>query len=88
MREMLYFTADWCGPCKMMRPIVSQIAEDNPGINIKFVNIDNDEDITSKYDIQSVPTFVIQENGKEIRRHIGAVPRAKLESFMFGESNG
>lgn len=76
------FSAVWCGPCKMMKPIFEQLASEY-GDKINFVSIDIDEnpDIANKYQIQSIPTFVfLDEDGREANRINGAVPESELRA--------
>ena len=76
MKELIYFTAAWCTPCKMFKPIMKEIERE--GHSIQFIDIDHDEnDLMEKYNIQSVPTTIIEVNGKEINRFIG--PKSKQE---------
>ncbi len=76
MNKILYFSADWCGPCKEMKPVIDQI---DPSIITKY-NTDFDEAESAKYGIRAVPTFVIvDEYGHEIDRMLGIVP---IESLL------
>jgi thioredoxin 1 len=68
------FYADWCGPCKMMAPIVEEIASEVEGkVAVGKVNVDESSGLASKYQVFSIPTFVIFKDGKEIDRLVGAV---------------
>ena len=76
MKTVKYFTAAWGTPCKMFKPIMKEIERE--GHSIQFIDIDHDEnDLMEKYNIQSVPTTIIEVNGKEINRFIG--PKSKQE---------
>lgn len=88
MIKLLYFSADWCAPCKRMKPIVKQFIEDNP--DILFVDIDVDEEYehAQEFRISSVPTTVVVKDGEEFARKSGAFTREKLEQLVFGENNG
>ena len=81
MRHVFYFTADWCGPCKRVRPIVEELNRDG---DIKFQLIDADVnlDLVKKYEIKSVPTFILLEDNVEIDRIMGAQTREQLETFI------
>lgn len=77
------FYADWCGPCKMMLPIVEKLAEEFAGrVDIYKVNTDKDGALAAGFGIISIPTFIIFANGKEIDKMIGAVPEATLRSKL------
>ena len=71
---MLYFTAPWCGPCQQLGPIIDEISRKNPD-RIKKVNIDYDPELPQKYNIRSVPTTILFENGQEIERRVGIQPK-------------
>ena len=70
MKSVKYFSAVWCGPCKTFIPIMEEISSE--GHNVQFIDVDTDSDLASKYGIRSVPTTVIEDNGVEINRIVGA----------------
>ena len=77
MKTVKYFTASWCGPCKMFKPILKEIERE--GYSIQFIDIDHDEnDLTDKYNIQAVPTTIIEVNGKEINRFTGSKSKQEV----------
>ena len=76
MKTMKYFSATWCGPCKVFKPVMNEISGE--GYHVEFIDIDNMSDLASKYNVRSVPTVVIEENGKEVNRIIGAVPKQSI----------
>ena len=65
------FYADWCTPCKMMSPIIDNIAEETDNINVGKLDIDEEENIAIKYNVMSIPTIIIFKDGKEIKRFVG-----------------
>ena len=73
------FFATWCGPCKMLSPVLEKVESD-----IKVIKVDTDkfEDIAREYGIMSIPTLVIFEKGKEIKRNIGFLDKTSLENFL------
>ena len=73
---MKYFSAKWCGPCRAFKPIMNEIA--NEGYSVQFIDIDQNETLTSQYNVKSVPTTVIEENGVEVDRFVGA----QLKQFV------
>ncbi len=65
------FYADWCGPCKMIAPIVHEIANERTDITVGKVNVDNDAEIAIKYGVASIPTLIVFKDGKETSRVVG-----------------
>ena len=76
MKTMKYFSATWCGPCKVFKPVMNEISGE--GYHVEFIDIDNMSDLACKYNVRSVPTVVIEENGKEVNRIIGAVSKQSI----------
>ena len=73
------FYADWCGPCKMMSPIIDSIAEEGiQNLKIGKVNVDNNQDLAEKYNIMSIPTIIIFKNGSILKTFIGVVSKAEI----------
>lgn len=72
------FYADWCGPCKMLAPILEQISEENPEIKIIEVNVDEYSNEAKNYNILSIPTLIFMENGKEKKRLVGLVSKEEI----------
>lgn len=79
------FWASWCGPCRMVGPVVSQIAEENEGkIVVGKLNVDDEDELSEEYNVSSIPTLVVFKDGKEVNRAVGAMPKASLEKLIFG----
>ena len=76
MKTMKYFSATWCGPCKTFKPVMNEIAGE--GHSVQFIDIDQSQDLAAKYNVRSVPTTVIEENGIEVDRFIGAIPKQQV----------
>lgn len=75
------FYADWCGPCKMMGPIVKEMADAYDGkMKIGKLNIDEEMDIAQKYRVMSIPTFIIFKNGQAVETMVGGMPKSELEA--------
>ena len=83
MKIGYYFTADWCGPCKKVRPIVEEIIRDQSEISFQIIDVDSEIELAKTFTIQSIPTFILLEDGKEISRTTGAQTKKQLESFMY-----
>ncbi|MBD9220116.1 MAG: thioredoxin [Clostridiales bacterium] len=75
---LLDFWAAWCGPCKMVSPLVDEIALENADIKVGKINVDEQPELAAKFGVMSIPTLVVMENGKEINRSIGAMPKANI----------
>lgn len=82
MKEVLYFSASWCVPCKQMKPIVEQLEADT-GISFRKIDIDTDHITPEKYRVMSVPSFVlVDENDQEISRAVGAQTGKELSAAL------
>lgn len=79
---LLDFSATWCGPCKMLAPIVENVASKHEGVKVAKLDIDQAPDVANKYRVQSVPTVLIFKGGKEVARQVGLVPEAKLVDLV------
>lgn len=76
---LLDFYADWCGPCKMMSPVIDEIAEEIGDIaKVGKVNSDDNMDLAEKYEIMSIPTIMIIKNGQEVKRFLGVTPKEEI----------
>lgn len=77
------FWAPWCGPCRIVTPILEDIAKEMAGqITIVKVNVDNNPDIARQYGVSGIPTMVLFEDGKILERNVGAVPKASIEALI------
>jgi thioredoxin 1 len=74
MKQYLYFSAPWCGPCRMLGPIMSEVSNTIP---VQKVNIDEDSATAQQYNVRSIPTVVLLENGQEVKRIIGVKQKAE-----------
>jgi thioredoxin 1 len=83
------FYATWCGPCKMISPMLDELAQTYAG-KVRFCKVDIDQapDVASKYAVSGVPTLVVFKGGEEIDRKVGAVPRPALESWLGNQLQG
>ncbi|MBE5943343.1 MAG: thioredoxin [Lachnospiraceae bacterium] len=79
---LLDFWADWCGPCKMMAPVVDAVAEERADIKVGKVNVDAEGDLAAKYGIMSIPTLVVIKNGEEVKRTSGAIPKSLVLELL------
>lgn len=72
------FWAPWCGPCRMLSPIVDQVAEENPDLVVGKVNVDEEPELAQRFGVMSIPTLVVLKNGEEVSRSLGAKPKAQV----------
>ena len=83
--EIINFTATWCGPCKMMKPVLDEVQSEYPDLVIHKTDIDVETDKVKEYNVQSVPTYVILKDGVEVDRIIGAKPKFAFLQRVFPE---
>ena len=76
MKTAKYFSATWCGPCKQFKPIMEELS--NEGYNIEFIDGDENREVAIEYNIRSIPTTVIEEEGKEINRLVGVKSKEEM----------
>ena len=79
---LIDFYADWCGPCKMLSPIIDEIAEENSDIKVVKVNVDDSQDLAMKYQVMSIPTLVVIKNGEEVNRSVGLIDKSQVLNLI------
>lgn len=72
------FWAEWCGPCKMMTPVLESVDKENDWLEVVKINADEQADLAKRYDISSIPTLLLFKKGKIVEYHTGALPKFKL----------
>ena len=80
-KVLVDFYADWCGPCKMLAMEIEKAASEID-IDIVKVNVDEEEDISRRYGVMSIPTLILFENGQELKKTIGFMPKDKIKDFI------
>ena len=83
MKNVFYFTAEWCGPCKKTRPIVEEMKKE--GFEFQIIDADYEQLLVKQFQFKSIPTFILLEDGKELNRITGAKTREELEDFINNE---
>lgn len=76
------FNAEWCGPCKMLKPFIEQLAETNDDIKVVSINVDDAEELAMEYGVISIPCLVLFDKGNEIKRNVGLISKSEIESFV------
>ena len=85
--QLVDFYADWCGPCIVMKPVIDEIEKELAGkIEVKKVNVDEDQDEASKYGVMSIPTYLVLKDGKEVERFVGAQSKEVMKNKIFQHS--
>ena len=81
---LLDFWASWCGPCRMVSPIVDEIAAENPDKKVGKVNVDEEPELASKFDVMSIPTLLVFVDGELVNRAVGARPKEMILDLFEG----
>lgn len=79
---LLDFWASWCGPCRMLSPIIDEFAEENPDIKVGKVNVDEESDLAREYRIRTIPTLVVIKDGKEDARISGVISKEEIAELV------
>ena len=81
---LIDFYADWCGPCRMLSPIIDEIAKERDDIVVGKINVDNEPELAEKFGVFSIPTLVIIKNGEIAHQSAGARPKAQIIALLEG----
>ena len=77
------FWASWCGPCRMLSPVISELAEEYEGrVKVGKVNVDEQQELAMKYRVASIPTVILFKDGQPVQTSVGARPKAQLEAML------
>ena len=79
MKQLFYFSAEWCQPCKIVAPIMERVAQTTP---VQKVNVDYEPDVITKFGVRNIPTVILVENGQEVRRFTGAKSYNDILNFI------
>ena len=79
---LLDFYADWCGPCRMVSPIVDEIAEENPQYLVGKINVDDEPELAEEFGVFSIPTLVVMKDGKVVNQSAGARPKEQILAML------
>ena len=75
---LIDFWASWCGPCKMLSPVVDEVAEENDDVIVCKVNVDDEGELAVKFGVMSIPTLVVMNNGEEVKRSVGVISKSEI----------
>ncbi len=79
---LLDFYADWCGPCRMVAPIIAEIAEENGDIKVGKINVDNEPELASRFGVSSIPMLIVFKNGKITNQVVGLRPKDQILELL------
>ena len=78
------FNATWCGPCRMLKPVLEQVAEERPDVKVVSVDVDEAPELAEEYGVSSIPCLVLVENGREADRSVGFLPKDGVLALIGG----
>ena len=81
---LLDFYADWCGPCRMVSPVVDEIAEENPQYLVGKINVDAEQELAGEFGVFSIPTLVVMKDGKIVNQAVGVRAKAQILDMLKG----
>ena len=79
---LLDFWASWCGPCRMLSPVVDEIAQENDAIAVGKINVDEQPELASQFGVMSIPTLMVFKDGQAVNTSVGVVPKAKILEML------
>ncbi|MDO4156730.1 MAG: thioredoxin [Oscillospiraceae bacterium] len=81
---LLDFYADWCGPCRMVSPLVDEISEENPQYLVGKINVDQEPELAQAFGVASIPMLVVMKNGRIVQQSVGAKPKSQILAMLEG----
>ena len=81
-KVLLDFYADWCGPCRMLGPIVDESADEHPEYKVCKINVDEENELAAAYDVMSIPALFVIEDGKVVNESLGVKPKAQILEML------
>ena len=79
---LINFWASWCGPCRMLSPVVDEVADERADIKVGKVNVDEEPELASKFGVMSIPTLVVLVNGQVRNQSVGVIPKEKIIAMI------
>ena len=84
-KVLVDFNATWCGPCKMLAPVIEEISDEVKDVKFVSVDVDDEEELAEEYGVSTIPCLVLFDNGKEVSRNIGFMPKDEIKSILGGK---
>ncbi|MBO6290775.1 MAG: thioredoxin [Selenomonas sp.] len=79
---LIDFWASWCGPCRMLSPVVDEVAEEHADVKVGKINIDDEPGLAQQFDVMSIPTLMVFRNGEKVGESVGVAPKGQIESLI------
>ena len=79
---LIDFWADWCGPCRMLSPIVDEVAEQHSDVKVGKIDIDAQPELANQYGVMSIPTLLVFKNGQRVGESVGLIPKENVEALL------
>ena len=76
------FWATWCGPCRMLAPVIEEISEENTDIKVCKIDVDEEPELAAEYGIQSIPTLIVFKDGKAVNKSVGVIPKDEIIALL------
>lgn len=76
------FWASWCGPCRMIAPVLEEVAAQRPDVKVCKVNVDEEQELAASYHVSSIPTLLVFKKGQVVKQSVGAIPKAKILEML------
>ena len=81
-KVLVDFWASWCGPCRMLSPVIDEIAKETDKVKVGKVNVDEESELATQFAVMSIPTLILFENGKPVKQMVGAQPKSTILSMI------